>query len=164
MNAVKCLQNTPVDEKYSNPQNAQANSTTKGLESESTTGEAATLLELKATTTTTAREPTAAPLPEEELLLSTAATEWRALERITLLFLAVGVVAVIKALLELRVGQDFVGFVKRGHLLLGFLRGDVVCRGFVRVVLFGQFPVGFLDLALVRIAVNPENLVVVLLL
>lgn len=125
-------------------------------------------------TSSTEREPSREPLEsttrppaelELELLVAaaTAVAEGAAVEGVALLLLVgVGVVAHVEAAAELGVGQDLVGLVDGGHLLLGVLLGDPLLGGLVRVVLLGQLAVGALDLALVGIPRHPEHLVVVL--
>lgn len=81
-----------------------------------------------------------------------------------LLLVGVGVVAHVEAAAELGVGEDLVGLVDGGHLLLGVLLGQPLLSGLVRVVLLGQLAVGALDLALVGVAPHSDHLVVVLVL
>ena len=86
-----------------------------------------------------------------------------ALERMALLLLIViGIIAPIKALLEVRIGKDLVRLVDIGHFLLRILGGHVDCRGLVRVVHFAHFAVRALDFALVGVAGEAEDFVVVL--
>lgn len=77
------------------------------------------------------------------------------------MLVAIGILAPVKPLLQLRVAQDFVSFVDSGHFLLGVLLADALADGFVRVVLFRHLAVGALDGALVRVAGHAEDGIVV---
>lgn len=119
------------------------------------------MLELE-TATATART-----LPEEELLAAAAeaaSTEGRALERVTLLLLRIiRIITAVEALLEFRIRQNLIGLIDGRHLLLGLLGRHIIRRGLVRVMQFGKSAVCLLDVALVGVAGDAEDFVVVFL-
>ncbi|KAF2868931.1 hypothetical protein BDV95DRAFT_106920 [Massariosphaeria phaeospora] len=117
---------------------------------EATTATALLKFEVETTATTATWEAprTTTTLPEMELLV----TERRALERITLLLGTIGVIAVVEALFEFGIGEDLVGFVDGGHLLLGFLWGKAICRSLIWVIHLRKFAVSLFDFTLVGVA------------
>lgn len=104
------------------------------------------------------------PAFEKELLATGPVTERTALERLALLLVAVRIVASVKASAEFRVVEHLVRFVDGGHFLLGVFLADALGRSLVRVVLLGELAVGALDGAVVGVAADAEDFVVVFLL
>ena len=101
----------------------------------------------------------------EEELLPAALTEGIALERIAPLGLGVvGVVAVIEPGPKFLVGQNLVRFINLPHLLLGLILGNALRGSLVGMVLLRQLAVVPLDRPVIRIATDPQDFVVVLLL
>lgn len=115
------------------------------------------------TTTTTTRPKLEVELtPTRGTLLVhegvSATTKWIAM---LLLFVRVRVIAAIEARTKLWVTEDLVRLVYARHLLLGRFLGEALLRGFVRVVLLGELPVGCLDLSLIGVVGYSKHLVVV---
>ncbi len=72
-------------------------------------------------------------LSKEELLPAGSLPKWTTMERLTLLLLAVGIVASVEPRPQFWIAQDFVGFVDTSHFLLRLDLGHM--RVLVRVVL-----------------------------
>lgn len=118
-------------------------------------------LELRTPTTTTAGS-------EHELLSATTTTSMLMMKEGTpikgmlgVLFLAVGIVALVEAGFEFGVAEHFPGLVDAGHLLLRFLLADARLAYLVRVVLLREVAMRSADCALVRVSGHAEDFVVV---
>ena len=98
---------------------------------------------------------------KEKLLPASTLSKGTSVEWLSLLFLAVGVVAAIEAGTKLRVAEDFVCFVDFGHFLFGLFFRHALRDGFVRVELFGQGAVLAFDGPVVSVVGHVKYLVVI---
>jgi hypothetical protein len=105
----------------------------------------------------------ASALFEEELLAAAALSERRALERLTTRIWIVRIITSIEARFEFGIFEDFVSLVDLRGFRLGFFFRQAVHGDFVWMILLRQSAIGPLDFALVGVARDTKDFVVVFL-